>query len=413
MRSFWKWSLLIFLAARSSDVVQSVIGLWLVPKCVPAADVGAILPMTQTAIMLSLPLTILMVPVSRWLTIYTVRGEQGKVKSLLRVALYGSLIAALVMSVLAGLFLPGLFRVARVSERGFSVVLLFAGALSAVAPVFDSALQGLRRFGTVVLAGFVAAPLRLLVTLALMPFRVFTGYMLGISVASLSQIAISWCGVRRDLSGDVPAQPFWREDGRAMLRYVAPIALMALVWNSLGAWQAMLIRTNLPDVENAAYFIITRFGDIGGWVGLSIGFVAFPTVACSQTKGEDALLVLVKSLLVTVLVGGGVAFAYLFLARPLMASVECWRDYAGYASCVPLWTVRSALGAAIGVFFAYEKAMGSFRFLLYFIPWVMVESAVLFFLPTLLWVIVWLVASEMVQVAMILGMIVRRRKLSR
>ena len=59
MRNFWKWSLLVFLAARSSDVVQTVIGLWLVPKYVPAADVGTVLPMTQTAIMLSLPLTVL------------------------------------------------------------------------------------------------------------------------------------------------------------------------------------------------------------------------------------------------------------------------------------------------------------------------------------------------------------------
>lgn len=41
LRNFWKWSLLVFLAVRSSDVVQSLIGLWLVPKCVPAADVGA------------------------------------------------------------------------------------------------------------------------------------------------------------------------------------------------------------------------------------------------------------------------------------------------------------------------------------------------------------------------------------
>ena len=55
--------------------------------------------------------------------------------------------------------------------------------------------------------------------------------------------------------------------------------------------------------------------------------------------------------------------------------------------------------------------MGNFRFLLYFIPWVMVESAVLFFLPTLLWVIGWLVVSEVVQMAMIIGMIVRRRKM--
>ncbi len=120
--------------------------------------------------------------------------------------------------------------------------------------------------------------------------------------------------------------------------------------------------------------------------------------------------VLERSLLATIGGGSLVAVAYLFLARPLLASVSLWRDYVPYAFYIPLWTVRSALGAAIGVFFSCEQAAGRFRYLWYFIPCVAIESVVMLFLPNLIGVIGWLVATEVVQVAIIFGMIRRRRR---
>ena len=38
IRNFWKWSLLVFLAARCGDVVQALIDLWIVPQSVSKAD---------------------------------------------------------------------------------------------------------------------------------------------------------------------------------------------------------------------------------------------------------------------------------------------------------------------------------------------------------------------------------------
>jgi len=403
--------LLVFLAAQGSDVVQSVAGLWLIPRFVPASDIGAVLPLTQSAILLALPLGVLMVPVSRWLTIYAVNGERGKLKALLVAALLGTLLAVTVMTAVAALVLPWLFKAVRVSEPGLPAVLLAAGATGAVVPVFSRSLQGLKRFGTVACAGFIAAPLRLLVSVAVMPVRAVSGYLAGMTVASLAQIAVSWLGVRREIRTDDPARNFWREDGRAMLRYAAPLVLAATVWNSLGMLQSVLIRVNLPEVESAAYYVITQFGNVGGWFGNAVLFVAFPFVATAQARGESPLPVLVKSLAATLAVGGLVALAVWPFAGSLLASSESWRRYVDYAVCLPLWALRATMGAAIGCFMGCEQAAGSFRYLAYLVPCVLVESLGLFFLHDIVSFVVWFVAMAAVQMILVFLVIWRRRRL--
>ena len=80
---FWWYSILVFIACRSGDAVQAFIGLWLVPHYVPQSELGAALPLLQIGGAIGLPLSILVIPFSRWLTIYASRGEYGKVKRLL------------------------------------------------------------------------------------------------------------------------------------------------------------------------------------------------------------------------------------------------------------------------------------------------------------------------------------------
>ena len=66
----WKWSLLVFLAARCGDAVQALVDLWIVPQSVATVDLGAILPVVSGVNILALPLAIVVVPFSRWLTIF-------------------------------------------------------------------------------------------------------------------------------------------------------------------------------------------------------------------------------------------------------------------------------------------------------------------------------------------------------
>ncbi len=105
---FWWYSLLIFIACRTGDAIQAFIGLWLVPRYVPQSELGAALPLLQMAGTIGLPLAILVIPFSRWLTIYATQGEYGKIKRLIQMSFYGS-IGSCVLVVLAVRFVFPLF----------------------------------------------------------------------------------------------------------------------------------------------------------------------------------------------------------------------------------------------------------------------------------------------------------------
>ena len=80
----WRMTLLVFLALRAADLVNAFIGIWLVPRYIPADQLGAVLPLTQAASFLALPLSILLIPYTKLLNLHSERGEHGQARALLR-----------------------------------------------------------------------------------------------------------------------------------------------------------------------------------------------------------------------------------------------------------------------------------------------------------------------------------------
>lgn len=137
---------------------------------------------------------------------------------------------------------------------------------------------------------------------------------------------------------------------------------------------------------------------------------AEPFWRAAEAKGADTLEIIERALRAALFVGGLAALAYAPLAGWLLNLSDLWRDYVPFAGNIPLWTLRSAKGAAIGAFMGCEQAAGRFHYLLYLVPCVAVESVVLFFFTDLASVIRWLVAIEVVELALIFGVIRRRRR---
>ena len=405
-KGFWTWSLLVFLAARCGDAVQALIDLWIVPQNVSRADLGAILPVVSGMNVLALPLAIAVVPFSRWLAIYVSQREFGKVKSLLRTALAGTASAVLLMGGFVWLFVPQLLTALHVSEAGFPTILLLTGMMVALAPVLDASLQGLKKFGTVACAGFLSAGVRLLVSITLIPLRTFGGYLLGIAAACGVKMAVTAVGLRRELGASVSARPFLKADGRELLRYVLPLGVSLTVWNMVMCWQAMIVRLNLSEAESAAYFFINRFADVGQWAGLSLLFVAFPTIAAADARKQD--LVLRRTLVLTLLAGAAVAVAYGLFLDPVMRAVPIWRDYVPYAGFIAFYTFRYAMGVSVGAFMSCEQAAANFRYLLYLVPCVVVESVALAFIHRLDVMLWWLTFTVAVQLAIVWAVVIRR-----
>ena len=402
----WKWSLLVFLAARCGDAVQALVDLWIVPQSVATVDLVAILPVVSGVNILALPLAIVVVPFSRWLTIFMAQRECGKIKSLLWTVFAGTFAAVVLMGAVVWLCAPRVLAVLRVSEAGFPAILLLTGMLVALSPVLDASLQGLRKFGTVAWSGALSAGARLVVSFALIPVRTFGGYLLGLVAASAVKMTATVIGLRRELRVRASVRPFLGADGRNLFRYLLPLAVSLTVWNLAMGWQAMMVRLNLSDAESAAYFFINRFGDVGQWAGLSLLFVAFPMVVTANAEARNRILR--RLLALTLLSGVVVAGAYWLFLAPVMRAVTLWRDYAPYAGFIALFTFRCAMGTSVGAFMSCEQAAANFRYLFYLVPCIVAESVGLVFIHRLDVLLGWLTFTVAVQLAIVWAVVARR-----
>lgn len=372
---FWWWSALIFLSCRAGDAINAFIGLWLVPRWVPTDELGAALPIMQAGTLFGLPIAILVIPFSRWLALYASRGEKGKIKRLLKIVL-GGVAATFVLAVLTARFvLPHLFERLRVAEGSLGLLIVFAGLVGPFASTFSNALQGLKRFGTLALVNFLSAPVRLVTMLAAMPFRALSGYMVGQVSSPAMTVAVAAFTLRKELGAGVKSEALGRADVMAMLRYALPIAVHTSACCLLATWQSLLFRQRLPEVESAAFYIISRLAEVTAYAGLSIAVVAFPFAAEAGQKGGAESLRIAKRMIFGALVPGALlSILFIFIARPVMRAVPVWSDYEAYAWMLPLYAAKITLCAATSAFVSCETAAANFRFLWYWLPLMFAET---------------------------------------
>lgn len=374
---FWWYSILIFIACRSGDAIQAFIGLWLVPHYVPQSELGAALPLLQIGGAFGLPLSILIIPFSRWLTIYAARGEYGKVKRMLSLAFRSVFVAFAVVVLAAHLILPHFFERLRIAEGSLGILIICTGLIGPFSNVFGNALQGLKRFKTIAFVNAVGAPVRLVVMLVSMPFRALAGYMLGQMSAPAVNIAVSCFSLRKDLGRAVKSVPLGRADVNEMLRYTIPVAVNLLIGTVMGTWQALLIRQRLPELESAGFYIISRLAEVAAYAGMSLSVVVFPLAAEAREKGGDNNGLLWRLLGGTLLPGVAVTVLFVFGGKALLEAVPLWRDYVSCWPLLVLYTLRLAICTTYCVFSTYEIAAGRFAFLWYWIPFALLETGAL------------------------------------
>ena len=371
---FWWYSALVFVATRVGDLIQAFIGLWLVPKYVPQSELGATLPIVQAASTLGIPLSILVIPFARWLTIYSSRGELGKVKRLLKIAFLFAGVAFLVTMVFARLLLPAFFERARIEEGSLGLLILAAGIATPFSGVFVNALQGLKRFNALAVLQSVFAPIRLVVMLVAMPFRAISGYMLGQIATPVTNIIGACIALQKDLSHEVKSVPLGRSDIMDMLRYSMPVVVYMTSGIVMGSWQSLLFRQRLPEIESAGYYMISRLAETATYAGAALVSVMTPIIAETKARGLSEKGLLTKLFAGTLLPGVALTLFFLFFGDWVLGLVAVWRDYVGYSNLMTILTLRTCLLMTASVFFTYEISAGRFRFLLYWLPFTLLDT---------------------------------------
>lgn len=357
---FWWYSLMIFVACRSGDVIQAFIGLWLVPKYVGPEELGAVLPLQQLSGLFTVPLAVLATVFAKYVNVYATRGEFGKVKCLVRDVLVASAALFAICIGAAYLLLPHFYERLRITNGLLTVLILAAGFIGNISLLLTNALQGLKKFKILSLVNLMGAPIRLVTLLVALPIRALSGYVLGQATPPTATSIIAFFSLHRDLHG-IESDRTWRKDLPAVLRYAAPVAIWTIGCTVYSALYTTLFRQRLPEVESAAYYLLSKLAEVGGYLGLSLMVVLFPLAAEAHEQGQENRHVLYHSIWGSLLFSGGLALVFALFGPWLFAFIPAWSPYLDYARLAAPTTIGVGVSCAIGSFVTYEMACRRFR----------------------------------------------------
>ncbi len=374
----WGAAFALFVAQRFGDAINAFVGIWLVPRYVPADELGAVLPLAQVSAFVAMPLAILLTPYAKLLNVHAERGEPGKVKAMFRDAALLALAVLLLTFAATPFFFPYVFRHFGIQNGNLALAIVVSATVGALAPVFTESLRALKRFGVVSLSSALAPPLRLAAMWIALPFRGLTGYFVGQTAGPAFQSGVALLDFLRRHRG-VRCEPYFREDRRVFLAFAIPLAVSAVVGNLRGMAE-MLPMALVPKIESAAYYQITRFTEIASYLGFTLVFVLFPVVSARHERGQDTRRILLQTMWGSLALGLAFTAALALAGRPLFEAVGFLRPYAGLAGYIlPLGAIASVRVAA-SCFGTHEMACSRFRFLRYTIPISLAETAALWLL---------------------------------
>ena len=351
----WWYSLMIFIACRSGDVIQAFIGLWLVPKYVGPEELGAVLPLQQLSNLFAVPLAVLATVFAKYVNTYATRGEYGKVRSFIRDVLWTACGVFLICIVIAYLVIPHFYVRLNVASGMLTVLILAAGFASNIANLFTSALQGLKKFKTMTIQNLISAPIRLATLLLAMPIRALSGYILGQATPPATCSFLAAWSLHKDLKS-IPLDTSWRKDLPEIWRYIWPVAIYMGVTTIAGTIQMTVYRQRLPEIESSAFYLLSRFAETAGYVSLSMTVVMFPMASEAHEQGQENRLILHKTLFTTFICTMLMAIGFYILARPMLSLNSTWHLYAQWASLLPVLTLTTGLAAICGSIVSYEIA---------------------------------------------------------
>lgn len=378
---FWWYTALQFGAARCGDFINAFIGLWLVPKYVGMAELGAVLPLAYFATFLAMPIAVFSTALCKQVNVLAAHGQWGQLKTLLR----GVFVAAAIFVVFALLavrfLMPVVLERVRVEKGALGLVIVAASLLGTVAPIYLNALQATKRFGAVSVINLFCAPIRLVVMLVAMPIRALTGYFVGQSSAPAFQIVASVFAFRKELGRSVKAEPFWTKTKvREMFGYMLWVAIAMAVGGLVQFVEPLVIRQRLPDVDSAAYYMISRFAEIGTYLGLTLSGIVFPYVSEAAEAGRTGNRLIVRSMVGSLAFGGLCAVGFALFGRFVFPLLPNGGAYGKYIPELVALTLILSAGIAVGCFTSGETAANRFKWLWWFVPLHVVYVATLFVL---------------------------------
>ena len=364
---FWWYSLMIFCAARAADCLNVFVGLWLVPKYVPPSELGAVQPLTSFASLLAIPAGVFASTFRQELSNLAVRRDFGKMKTLMRGVFVATAVFFFCALVVAKIVLPSFLWRIRVAEGSLGLVILAAAFSGPVATIYSTPLQALKKFKATSAIHVLSAPIRLAVMLVAMPYRALVGYFVGQTSTPTFSIVASVLALKKELS--VRAEPYWNS---GVVRRFGKLFFLFGASSFAGALAALaestIIRQRLPEADSAAFYIITRFSDIGSYLTNTLMFTIFPFTAELAARGRSTNSLVVKASAAIALTNALLAAFFWMFGRQIIALIPHGDVYAEFFWAIPFMLLVNTINAASGLYTTAEASANRFGYVWYTIP---------------------------------------------
>ena len=334
---FWWYSLMLFAACRAADCLNVFVGLWLVPKYVEPSELGAVMPLTNFATFLAIPIAVFASTFRNELTTLAISRKFGQMKTLIRGVFIATAVFLFLAIVICRFILPFYLERIRVAEGSLALVIIITSFITAIAPIYNNALQSLKKFKDSSALALVGAPLRLITMLVTMPLRALSGYFVGQCAVPASQIIGSVFCLRKELS--VPAEPYWnREIVRRFGRLFLIFGVSAIAGGISSLVESTVLRQRLPELDSAAYYMVTRFSDIAGFLATALTFTLFPFTAELAAKGKDTRPLILKTSLAVLVTNAALAAFFWLFGERILTFLPHGSQYASFWWAIP-WII--------------------------------------------------------------------------
>ena len=375
---FWWYSLMLFLAMRAADGLNVFVGLWLVPKYVEPSELGAVMPLTQFANFLAIPIAVFASTFRNELTSLAVNRKFGQMKTLMRGVFIATAIFLFLAIVICRLVLPAYLERIRVAEGSLGIVILVSSFVGTVSPIYSNSLQALKKFKANSLISLIGAPVRLLTMLVTMPLRALTGYFVGQTAPSAFAIVGSVVALHKELA--VPAEPYWnREIVKRFGRLFLIFGVSTVAGGISSLVETTILRQRLPEIDSAAYYMVTRFSDIANFLATAIGFTLFPFAAELAAKGKDTRPLVTKAFAAVLVSNAALAAFFWILGEPILAFLPHGDAYASFGWAIPWIIAITSINLFPSFYGTAEVAAFRFGYLKWMIPLTLLYPASLLF----------------------------------
>ena len=364
---------MIFMAARLADCLNVFVGLWLVPKYVPPSELGAVQPLANFAAFLAIPAAAFASTFRQELSNLAVTNQFGKMKTLMRSVFIAAAVFLVVAIVVSHFLLPHFLKRIRIAEGSLGMLIIVYSFINTIAPIFQNALQSLKKFKASTVISLLGAPIRFLAMLATMPLRALSGYFVGQTSTPAFAIVTSVIALRKELA--VKAETYWTKSVIGRFSKLFMIFGVSSIASGIATLvETTVLRQRIPEVESAAYYMTTRFAEIATFVSSALTFTIYPFTARLAAQGKSTNPLVLKSCAIIFASNMILALFFYLFGKPILAFLPNGALYADYWWAIELVILQSTLMQFSTIYLAAEVSANRFGYIAWFVPLAIIYS---------------------------------------